>query len=207
MKVCLSSGHGKFVARAEDILVEVEEARRVTDGIADSLEDLGVEVEVFHDDTSRDQQTNLETICNAHNESFGGEGHDWDISVHFNMSEGGTTDDPIGTEVWHKGENTKAMAKDIASAIARVSGLKDRGPKQTDSLKFLNSTIAKACLLEICFVNSSADASLYERSVDPICRSIAETIAAEQPDEPETPERPERPERPEDVPVSERPTL
>src|SRR5262249_13983630 len=100
MKCVLSSGHGKYVAGAADVLVEVEEARKVTNLVADYLDEAGVEVVVFHDDTSKDVDTNLATIVAAHNEAFDGKGHDWDFSVHFNMSEGGTTNNPIGTEVW-----------------------------------------------------------------------------------------------------------
>src|SRR5262249_32909910 len=128
-------------------------------------------------------------------------------------SEGGTTNNPIGTEVWHKTDGTKKMAADLATAMARVSGLIDRGPKQTDSLYVLNHTIAKACLLEICFVNSSADASLYEAAFHSMCLSLAETIAgakiADQPQPPDQrpPARPQWPQRPESVPIDERPTL
>src|SRR5262249_10113881 len=63
----------------------------------------------------------------------------------------------------------------------------------------------------ICFVNSTADASLYQASLDAICRSIAETIAdiqiAEHPERPQRPTRPTRPHDPTSVPLDERPVL
>jgi peptidoglycan hydrolase-like protein with peptidoglycan-binding domain len=205
MKLVISSGHGKYVAGAEDVLIEVEEARRVVDRTADYLEDAGVEVVVFHDDTSHDQETNLDTIVEAHNEAFGGAGHDWDLSVHFNSSNG-RTDKAIGTETWHKTQETKGTAAEVTTGIARVSGLIDRGPKQTDTLQFLNSTKEKALLLEIAFANSTADASLYEESFDDICRAIAETISGQSIGE-APPTEAELPYRPESIPVEDRPTL
>ena len=46
---------------------EVDEARRVVDRVAGKLAESGIEVLVFHDDTSRNQNENLNTIVDAHN--------------------------------------------------------------------------------------------------------------------------------------------
>ena len=79
--IVISSGHGKFVAGASGILGdEVTEARKVTDRVAAELADRGVGVKVFHDNTSHDQNTNLETIVAYHNAHI----RDLDVSIHFN---------------------------------------------------------------------------------------------------------------------------
>ena len=49
------------------ILDEVDEARKVVEEVAGLLEARGVDVKVFHDDTSHSQNENLNTIVNYHN--------------------------------------------------------------------------------------------------------------------------------------------
>ena len=48
--------------------------------VADELGSMGIEVMVFHDDTSKTQSENLETIVAFHNEQE----RDLDVSIHFN---------------------------------------------------------------------------------------------------------------------------
>ena len=47
-KLVISSGHGHFVRGASGYLDEVTEARRVVERVAESLRELGIEVETFH---------------------------------------------------------------------------------------------------------------------------------------------------------------
>ena len=65
--VCISQGHGKHIRGAADILDEVDEARMVVETTATYLRSAGMTVKTFHDDTSHDQSTNLNTIVNWHN--------------------------------------------------------------------------------------------------------------------------------------------
>ena len=53
--IVISSGHGKLIRGAAGVLDEVDEARRVVERVADKLEARGVEVYVFHDNTSATQ--------------------------------------------------------------------------------------------------------------------------------------------------------
>ena len=75
----------KFVAqrvvRCPPMCEEVDEARKVTDRVAEVLSSIGVRCTVFHDDTSTSQSQNLDTIVRAHNNAGP---HDLDVSVHFN---------------------------------------------------------------------------------------------------------------------------
>lgn len=168
MTIAISSGHGKYVRGASGILDEVEEARKVVEQLAEELRALGVEVVTFHDNISHSQNENLHTIVDWHN----AQDRDFDISVHFNAYE--QTDSPMGTECLYL---TQAQtADDMSAAIAKAGGLIDRGPKKRTDLYFLNSTDEPAILIEICFVDSSADAEAYQTNFGDICEAIAETL-------------------------------
>src|SRR4249920_3045708 len=145
-RVVISSGHGKYVRGASsDMLDEVDEARRVVDHLSDELNLRGVDVEVFHDDVSKDQNSNLNWIVDHHN----GCSRDLDISVHFNAFE--QTDAPRGVEVLYV---TQAeLAGKVSAAIAKA-GFVNRGGKKNTGLFFLNNTDMPAILLEVCFVDS-----------------------------------------------------
>jgi len=167
--VVISSGHGKYVSGAVGILNEVTEARRVVNKVAEYLKKLGITVHVFHDDVSKTQTTNVNTIVKYHDSKT----RDLDISVHFNASE--KTDKPIGTEVLYKTQ--KDLASKVSERISKDGGFINRGGKLRTNLGFLNNCDKPAILLEICFVDSKADADLYNKNFDKICRGIAEVIA------------------------------
>src|SRR5215831_2202225 len=162
--VVISSGHGLKIRGASGILDEVNEARRVVKQVVENMKSRGATVYEFHDDTSTTQQKNLETIVNFHNRHK----RNLDISVHFNAYE--STDNPMGTECLYYSQ--KDLAGKVASMISDASGLKNRGGKQRTNLYFLNNTKAPAILIEVCFVDSSADAMAYNASIDKICWAI-----------------------------------
>jgi N-acetylmuramoyl-L-alanine amidase len=166
-RIVISSGHGLHVRGAHGILDEVDEARRVTETLATELRKRKVEVITFHDDTSRDQSANLERIVDFHNDQT----RDLDISVHFNAFE--QTDQPRGTEVLYVTQSS--LASQVSAAIASCGFINRGGKKRTD-LYFLNNTDAPAILLEICFVDSEADADLYEDEYANICDAIADVL-------------------------------
>ena len=168
-RVVISSGHGKYVRGASGVLDEVDEARNVVEAVADMLKARGVEVHVFHDDVSKSQSENLERIVDYHNSKV----RDIDISVHFNAFE--QTDKPMGTEVWYVTQAT--LADQVSAAMAKAGNLIDRGGKKdTKGLYFLSNTAMPALLLEVCFVDSEADAALYQANFDAICENIAIAI-------------------------------
>jgi N-acetylmuramoyl-L-alanine amidase len=169
MKIVISSGHGFYVRGASGIIDEVDEARRVTEQLAGELRARGVEVITYHDDVSKSQNENLDRIVDFHNSKT----RDLDLSVHFNAFE--QTSSPRGCEVWYSSQKT--LAAKISKAIS-LSGFIDRGAKQTSSLAFLNGTEMPACLLEICFVDSTADCDIYHSSFAKICADIADLAQA-----------------------------
>ena len=191
MKLAISSGHGKYVRGAKGYLDEVDEARLITEEVAKVVRQLGDTVETYHDDTSRSQSENLNTIVNWHNRQT----RDYDVSVHLNAYT--TTSAPRGCEVLYVTQ--QQLSARVSAAIAAAGTFINRGAKYRNDLTFLNKTNKPAILLEVCFVDSSADADLYRRHFVKICRAIAESITGktgggEQPKPPE-------PEVPVDPPV------
>jgi len=167
MKLVISSGHGKYVRGASGILDEVDEARRVVEQVATELRSAGANVTTFHDDLSTTQSENLNRIVAFHNNCA----RDLDVSVHFNAYE--TTSKPMGTEVLYVTQED--LAAEVSSAIASI-GFIDRGAKKRTDLAFLNGTEMPAILIEVCFVDSEADAALYHKQFDSICCVIADAL-------------------------------
>jgi N-acetylmuramoyl-L-alanine amidase len=165
--IVISSGHGLLVRGASGILDEVDEARRVTEKVADLLSDANVTVTTFHDDSSRSQNENLNTIVDFHNSCE----RDLDVSIHFNAYVETTA--PMGTECLYVTQNT--LAEHIANALA-ACGFINRGAKKRTDLFFLNQTQRPSILIEVCFVDSAADADIYETRFDDICRAIASAL-------------------------------
>jgi N-acetylmuramoyl-L-alanine amidase len=172
--VAISSGHGLYVRGASGYLDEVDEARKVVNRVAELLDDAGVSVSMFHDNTSKTPSENLNRICAWHNSQT----RDLDVSVHFNAYE--TTSSPMGTEVLYVTQ--EELARGVSAAIAKAGTFIDRGPKERTDLAFLNGTTEPAILIEVCFVDSRADADLYDEHFDAICLAIAREVVREAPE-------------------------
>ena len=166
--IVISSGHGSIVRGASGYLDEVDEARRIVEDVAKRLRNRGVIVETFHDDTSTTQNENLETIVRFHNSKS----RQLDISVHLNAYI--TTPKPMGTECLYQSQST--LAAQMSAAMADAGRFINRGPKKRTDLYFLNRTNMPAILLEICFVDSQADAKLYDENYAAICDAITMVI-------------------------------
>jgi hypothetical protein len=167
MRIVISSGHGLQVRGASGFLDEVDESRKVVEAVADLLEKHGFGVQSFHDDVSTTQSDNLETIVEYHNQ----QPRDLDVSVHFNAYT--PTDKPMGTEVLYL--TAANHAAHVVNAIAKA-GFINRGAKYRDDLYFLNNTEAPAILVEVCFVDSEADSTLYQQRFKAVCRLIAAAL-------------------------------
>lgn len=172
--VTISSGHGKYVAGASCYLNEVEEARKVVNKVAEYMKQVGVKVNTIHDDVSKTKAQNITSgkssyLISKHNAT----NRELDVSVHFNAAS--KTDSPRGVEVFYYSDS--ALATKVSKAIADAAGFKDRGAKSGKHLVFCSSTSKKAILIEVCFVDSAADAELYRKNFDKICRAIAEVLS------------------------------
>ena len=173
MKIVISSGHALKVRGASGVIDEVDEARKVVERVADELRSVKVDVVVFHDDVSTSQSENLERIVDFHNAQGD---HDCDVSVHFNAYE--HTEQPMGTEcLW---VTQSDLAGKLAEEMSIEGELINRGPKNRTDLYFLNNMNEPAVLLEVCFVDSTTDAELYEKNFDRICHGIAGVLSGEE---------------------------
>jgi len=153
------------VRGASGILDEVDEARKVTEALADELRNRGVEVVTYHDDVSKSQNENLNRITDFHNSKL----RDLDISVHFNAYE--QVEKPMGTEVLYVSQGE--LAGELSAAISEGGGFINRGAKKRTDLHFLNQTEEPSVLLEVCFVDSEADTELYMENFDGIIDALA----------------------------------
>ena len=186
MKICISSGHGKYIRGASGSPVppqldEVNEARRVVERVAEFLRTADVGVETFHDNTSHDQSTNLATITNWHNSKT----RDLDVSVHFNAFDHSAH----GCEVLYVSQ--ESLAAKVSSALAAAGGFTNRGAKYRSDLYVLNNTEEPAILIETCFCDNTSDSNLYNSRFDAICKAIAESLSGRDIGEP--PDAEERP--------------
>jgi len=170
MKIAISSGHGLRIAGAVGVLSEVTEARRVVSEVVRRLREIGVIVEVFHDNESTTVTNNINTIVNWHNAHV----RDLDISVHFNAFR--HTENPMGVEVLYRDVDIKGLAMRISRVVANAGGFRNRGDKHRTDLGFLNRVEKPAILIEVCFVDSAADARLYGDNFDAICKAIAKEL-------------------------------
>lgn len=175
-RIAISRGHGgrnTFDVGAKDLLTEVIENRRVGQRVTAILNAAKVETLYFEETAATTVNDNLVNLVAWHNRQV----RDIDIQMHFNKV-GSTTDRAIGVEVWHYGASTRANAARISQAISKVSGLKDRGAKQSTELYFLRKTEKPAYLIEVCFVESRTDVALYQQHFEAICQAIAKEAAA-----------------------------
>ena len=166
-RIVMSSGHSTKCQGAVGILNEVKEATRVVDRTAELLRKRGVDCKTFHDTSSTSQNENLHKITDYHN----AQKRDLDVSVHFNANV--ETTSPMGTECLWVTQET--LADHVANTIA-TCGFKNRGAKYRSDLWFLNQTMMPSILIEVCFVDSSADADLYLSDFAAVCEAIANVL-------------------------------
>lgn len=172
MRIVISSGHGQHISGAVGILNERAENVRVTDRVAVILRANGHQATVFHDTNSRTVSNNIGAINAFHRQQT----RDLDVSVHFNAHSKTTA--PRGTEVLYRNTPMHAVARRVSRAIATAGGFIDRGAKHRTNLGFLNSN-TNAVLLEVCFVDSEADARLYRANFEAICQAIASSLVGD----------------------------
>ena len=98
---------------------------------------------------------------------------DLDVSVHFNAYI--ETTSPMGTECLYITQST--LASHMAGAVA-ARGFVNRGAKKRTDLYFLNQTFKPSILMEVCFVDSAANADIYGREFDSVCGAIAGVLGA-----------------------------
>ena len=152
MRIAISGGHSAQARGAVGYLDEYECDRAFVARLIPALEEAGHEVV----DCSNESPTvmgELQAEVSAANDS----GADAFLAVHFNAG-GGT-----GTECYHYSTNAdgRALAAALSANVASALGLRDRGAKSGDSLYVVRRTNPTAVLLEVCFVDTWADAEAW----------------------------------------------
>lgn len=151
MHIAIAGGHSAIARGASGYLDEYECDRAFVAQLIDAFDAQGWYVTDCSNEES-DVSAELREECRIANAS----GADLFIAVHFNAG-GGT-----GTEVWHYPySSAKTYAQDVSRELASALGLPNRGAKSTTGLYVLNHTEMPAILIEVCFVDTEADAAAW----------------------------------------------
>lgn len=151
MHIAIAGGHSAIARGASGYLDEYECDRAFVDQLIDAFDAQDWYVTDCSNEES-DVSAELREECRIANASEA----DLFIAVHFN-SGGGT-----GTEVWHYPySSAETYAQDVSREVASALGLPNRGAKSTTGLYVLNHTEMPAILIEVCFVDTEADAEAW----------------------------------------------
>lgn len=151
MHIAIAGGHSAYARGASGYLDEYDCDRAFVSQLIDAFDAQGWCVTDCTNDGG-DERAELREECRIANAS----GADLFIAVHFN-SGGGT-----GTEVWHYPySSAETYAQDVSRELASALGLPNRGAKSTTGLYVINHTDMPAILIEVCFVDTEADAAAW----------------------------------------------
>lgn len=170
MKIAGRSGHTVKSGGAAAILNETVEAKKVWKATKKYLEILGQQVvDVTPSDATAYPQEINHGINQANKVNA-----DLFVSIHFNKAYSNYKG-ALGSEVCVK--RNIVEAERVLNKLEKVIGFKNRGQKIRNNLAELNNTTMKAMIIEVCFVEATKDAELYNKhGADWIGRQIAEGI-------------------------------
>ena len=171
MKIAVRGGHCPKVRGASAIIDELTEDRKVKDSVIKYLKQLGHEVlDVTPPDNTTSSNADLYYGVNKANEWSA----DLFVSIHFNNAYN-TYNGSLGTEVCVY--SSFDTAQRVVNGLVSL-GFKNRGQKIRTGLYELRNAAMKAMIIEVCFVESTGDVSLYTQlGYDLIGKTIAESIA------------------------------
>ena len=151
MHIAIAGGHSAIARGASGYIDEYECGRAFVARLIDAFDAQGWHVTDCSNEKS-DVSAELREECRIANASGAG----LFIAVHFNAG-GGT-----GTEVWYYPYSlAETCARDVSRELASALGLPNRGARSTTGLYVLNHTEMPAILIEVCFVDTEADAEAW----------------------------------------------
>lgn len=172
----ISAGHnppGKIACGACGFLDESKENRLITKEVIKLLKLYGQKAYDCTCNNGKSQSDVLNKIvakCNKKSVIL-------DISIHLNSGRNDSKGDKkaAGCEIYCSADIgiKKEVSKQIRKNMKKL-GFPDRGTKTTDQLYYLNHTVNKATLIEVCFVDDKDDYELYKKVG---YKKIAEAIA------------------------------
>lgn len=170
MHIAIAGGHSAIARGASGYLDEYDCDRAFVAQLIPAFESQGWYVTDCSNEES-DVSAELREECRIANAS----GADLFIAVHFNAG-GGT-----GTEVWHYPySSAETCAQDVSRELASALGLPNRGAKSTTGLYVLNHTEMPAILIEVCFVDTEADADAWwATSWEDLCGAVVRGLGGD----------------------------
>lgn len=170
MHIAIAGGHSAIARGASGYLDEYECDRAFVAQLIDAFDAQGWYVTDCSNEESG-VSAELREECRIANAS----GADLFIAVHFNAG-GGT-----GTEVWHwPGSSAEGYARDVSRELATALGLPNRGAKSTMGLYVINRTDMPAILIEVCFVDTEADAEAWHAtSWSALCGAVVRGLGGD----------------------------
>ncbi len=144
--------------------------------VYEKLEEMGVDAELTRDN---DKKISLEKRCAFANRKRA----KLFVSLHRNSAEGAK-----GVEIWIDNGENKDTEKDRELAEAVLLKLDDVGISQNRGVKegyargegnyYVNShTLMPSCLVELGFINSETDNSLFDENIEEYAKAVAESVA------------------------------
>ena len=170
MHIAIAGGHSAYARGASGYLDEYDCDRAFVARLVEAFDNQGWYVTDCSNDADGVKEE-LREECRAANAS----GADLFIAVHFNAG-GGT-----GSEVWHYPcSSAETCARDVSRELARALGLPNRGAKSTTGLYVLNHTSMPAMLIEVCFVDTEADAKAWHSTTwDDLCGAVVRGLGGD----------------------------
>ncbi|MBR9961733.1 N-acetylmuramoyl-L-alanine amidase [Anaerostipes sp. Marseille-Q3525] len=175
----IHGGHnpaGKIACGASDLLDESREDRKICKEVVRLLKKKGHKAYNCTVSNGTSQTDVLKKICAKCNKRKA----TLDVSIHLNSGRNDRKGDKkvAGTEIWcTKEEGIKKTAGNRILANMKKLGFANRGIKTTGGLYYLNHTINKAILIEVCFVDDKDDYDLYKKvGYKQIAKAIADGI-------------------------------
>ena len=173
MKYALDMGHTPASPGASGHLDELTEDRKVGAALKRIMEAAGHSVI----DVSAPDSMAYPAETNYRATKANGSGAGLFVSVHFNAG-GGT-----GTEVLYYGGDSRGLelAARISAEVSEALGLPNRGAKaRTNEVAVIRDTTMTAVLVEVCFVDTAADAKAYRAAgADKVAAAIARGLGIE----------------------------
>lgn len=158
MKIAVRGGHNFQAKGAYGLIDETTEDRKVKDSVILALRNEGHSV---LDVTPGNCDVNTDLAYGVNKaEAWGA---DLFISIHFDkaydMYEGALG---TGTWIYGTGGEAEVYATRIVNAVAKGTGLKNRGVKCNAKLYELRKTTMPAVIVEVCFCEATTDVSIYK---------------------------------------------
>ena len=143
--------------------------------VYENLEEMGIDAELTRD---TDKKISLEKRCSFANRKRA----KLFVSLHRNSAEGAR-----GVEIWiYNGENKdnakdRQLAENILLNLDEVGISQNRGVKEGyargEGNYYVNShTLMPSCLVELGFINSETDNSLFDKNIEEYAEAVAKSV-------------------------------